>query len=296
MKVLTAGIDTLYIGFNIERYREGVNFDSLTEAKLRASEKYFDSKGAPVNWYNIDFVVPPRGTQGYEWVLKNDDITVCINPEALNGRVMPEVYIVFSSQYLWSQGYEKAFKQARDWLDTWTICNDNKVSRCDLCMDIEMPMPIVDIEKEMVTRAKHRAEYPYTVPDVVSHYRGRHIATYTIGSGNLLARIYDKTTEISVHHKEWFRDIWERQGWNKEESVIRVEFQCRPESLKEHSTNSFGDFQYTLASIWHYCTHDWLRICNPGSKSNQKRWKEKDYWKLIQSSSGMFGEMYLIPG
>ncbi len=295
MKVLSAGIDTLVVGFAIERYLECVNFDSLTTAKLRASEQYFDSNGCAVNWYGVDFIVKPRGAMGYEWVLENDDITMCLNPKALNGRIMPEVYITFSSKYLWAIGYRNAFYEVLNWILSWAICNDNTVSRCDLCMDIEMPMPAVDIEKEMITKARYKREYPYAIPDVVSHYSGRRVTTYQVGKGNLLARIYDKTNEILKSQKDWFKDIWEKHGWNKEEKVVRVEFQCRREFLKEKCTQSFADLEYTLGSIWDYCTHDWLRVCEAGSKNNQSRWKEKDYWKLIQESSIMFGEVYNIP-
>jgi hypothetical protein len=295
MKVLIAGIDTLVIGFKIERYLEGVIFDSLRDAKLQAAEKYFDSKGCAVNWYGIDFIVKPRGSRGYEWVLENDDITVCINPKALNGRIMPEVYITFSSKYLWAVGYRNAFYEVYNWILTWAICNDNTISRIDLCMDIEIPMPAIEIEKEMITKARYKKEYPYTTPDVISHYSGRRITTYQVGKGNLLARIYDKTNEILKSQKEWFKDIWEKQDWDKNEKVVRVEFQCRREFLKEKCTHSFADLEYTLGSIWDYCTHDWLRVCDKGSKSNQSRWKEKDYWKLIQDSSSMFGKVYNIP-
>jgi hypothetical protein len=295
MKVLSAGIDTLVVGFKIERYLEGVTFDILTDAKSQAAEKYFDSKGCAVNWYGVDFIVQPRGSMGYEWVLQNDDITMCLNPKVSNGRIMPEVYVTFSSKYLWAVGYKNAFYEVYNWILTWAICNDNTISRCDLCMDIEMPMPVIEIEKEMVTKARYKKEYPYTIPDVVSHYSGRRITSYQIGKGKLLARIYDKTNEIIKSRKDWFKDIWEKQGWDKNEKVVRVEFQCRREFLKEKCTQSFADLEYTLGSIWDYCTHDWLRVCDAGSKGNQSRWKEKEYWKLIQDSSSMFGEVYSIP-
>ncbi len=271
-----------------------MNFDILTDAKSQAAEKYFESRlRCQLVWCR--FYSQASCARGYEWVLENDDITVCINPKASNGRIMPEVYITFSSKYLWAVGYRNAFYEVLNWILNWAICNDNTISRCDLCMDIEMPMPEIDIEKEMVTKARYKKEYPYTIPDVVSHYSGRCITTYQIGKGNLLARIYDKTNEILKSQKEWFKDIWEKHGWDKKEKVVRVEFQCRREFLKEKCTQSFADLEYTLGSIWDYCTHDWLRVCDAGSKNNQSRWKEKDYWKMIQESSSKFGEVYNIP-
>jgi hypothetical protein len=291
-KVLTAGIDTLVIGFQIERYLEEVNFDVLKDAKQTAMATGFNSKGTPVEWYGVDFEVRPSGSKGYEWILKNDDVMVCIAQKAFNGRVLPEVYVTFSSQYLWTMGYQEAFNKVRDWISKWAITNNNKVSRCDLCMDIAMPMPEIQTEKEMVTRARHKSEYQDNSLDVVKHYGGKRITDYTVGGGKLLARIYDKTTEILIHRKEWFRDIWKAEGWDEKESVVRCEFQCRREFLKEMKVDDFFSLTIILADIWHYCTYDWLRICDVGSKSNQSRWKEKDYWKLIQDSCHLFGKCY----
>ncbi len=267
----------------------------LTEAKISAGVSMFGSRGTSVEWHGIEFVVAARGAKGYEWVLRNDDVMVCIAAKAFCGNVMPEIYVTFSSQYLWAVGYKTAFNQVYDWILGWAEILDNKVSRCDLCMDIAMPMPVIDTAKEMRTRARHRTEYIDTSPDVVLHYGGRRVTDYTVGNGNLHARLYDKTTEIVIHHKEWFRDIWEKQGWDGKETVVRCEFQCRRNFLKEMSTCSFEDLEYTLTSIWNYCTHEWLRICDVGSKTNQSRWKEKAYWKLIQNSTEMFGKVYLVP-
>jgi hypothetical protein len=72
-------------------------------------------------------------------------------------------------------GYQDAFNKVRDWISKWAITNNNKVSRCDLCMDIAMPMPEIQTEKEMVTRARHKAEYQDTSPYVVKHYGGKRI-------------------------------------------------------------------------------------------------------------------------
>lgn len=59
-----------------------------------------------VDWYGTEFNVLPRGTRGYEWVLRNNDISVCITQEAKEGKALPEVYVSFSVQFLWANGFQ----------------------------------------------------------------------------------------------------------------------------------------------------------------------------------------------
>lgn len=55
---------------------------------------------------------------------------------------------------------------------------------------------------------------------------------------------------------------------------------------------SFTDLLERLSDIWRYCTNDWIRICIPGSGSNQSRWQCKDYWLVVQDSFSLFGQAY----
>ncbi len=73
-----------------------------------------------------------------------------------------------------------------------------------------MPMPAIEIEKEMITKARYKKEYPLYHSRSGFHYSGRRFTTYQVGKGNLLARIYDKTNEILISQKEWFKNIWEK--------------------------------------------------------------------------------------
>lgn len=90
----------------------------------------------------------------------------------------------------------------------------------------------------------------------------------------------------------WFKDIWLTSGWDGKQTVVRFEFQSRRGFLKEMSVDSFSDLLERLDDIWRYYAHDWLKICIPGSGSNQARWQCRDYWSLVQGSFNLFGEVY----
>lgn len=291
MRVVASGIDTLVIGFSIQSYAGVNNFEALSEAKSKAGEKQFDKKGCGVEWCGTEFNMAARGAMGYEWVMRNADVTVCIAREARGGSIIPEVYVTFSSQNLWTNGLDGAVMMFKRWLSRWAVISGTKISRADLCMDVAMPFPVIDIKSEIVSRARRKMRV--NEPEKIEHHvECRRDTGYRFGSGDLVGRFYDKTNEIKVSQKEWMKEVWKAEGWDGETPVVRYEFQCRRNFLKEMSVNSFEELKERLPDIWRYCTHDWLRVCDQGANTNQSRWKSKDYWTLIQQSFSMFGQAY----
>jgi hypothetical protein len=107
----------------------------------------------------------------------------------------------------------------------------------------------------------------------------------TIGSGHIMARLYDKAREINQKSKKyWMYDIWNIQedSLSEDERIIRVEFQLKREVIKELiDCDIFITLEY-LDQIWGYCTQQWLKFQdNPGehhSKRNTFPW-----WETIQN-------------
>ena len=288
IKVVNSGIDSLVVGFSIAEYKSPEAFRLLEDSKAKAGEKMFGGKGSSVTWHEREFMVKASGTKGYEWVLENADILLCIARKAQGGRVYPEIYITFRAEYLWRMGHVEAVKQSKEWIESWAVIKDNKVSRCDLCIDIQMDMPKIDLAIEAITRARNKVER-----DTLScecHISGRHNKGYRIGSGALQARLYDKSLEITINQKEWFKTIWSANGWDGESKVIRVEFQARRSFLKEMSVDSFLSLCERLADMWRYYTCDWLTIRVPGADSHRHRWAVADWWQVAQAGFTLFGE------
>lgn len=98
------------------------------------------------------------------------------------------------------------------------------------------------------------------------HSTGRKFSGFTIGRGNpMLARIYNKTEEIKVKGKEWFKAIWLENGWNEKKDVWRIEYQLRREALKELGLDQVEDIEENEESLWQYLTTKWLSM-------NHKKW------------------------
>ena len=113
---------------------------------------------------------------------------------------------------------------------------------------------------------------------------------YTFGAGDLVARIYDKTIEIKISQKEWFKDIWITNGWDGKTPITRVEFQARRELLKDYSVDSFSSLLCGLGDIWRYFTLDWLTIREVNKADSERcRWPVKEWWQVVQGVIGKFG-------
>lgn len=291
--VLGSGVDSLVIGFCVSQYRDIENFKILEQAKIDAGEKLFGGKGTSITWFGKPFVVHARGTKGYEWVLENGDVSICIARKAEGGRIYPEIYVTFRAEYLWANTARTAVYDIKHWIGTWAIVVGDKVSRCDLCIDLEMSMPSINLTQDVVTRARGKTEYYGSLP--AEHYvNGQRDTGYRFGQGSIIGRIYDKSLEVVISQKEWFQTIWSTNGWNGESSVVRVEFQCRRDFLKEMSVDDFWSLTERMGDIWRYCAQDWLTIRTPGNDSHRYRWAMKDWWNTITNSFDLFGEAYGI--
>ena len=286
-QIVGSGIDTLIMGYAIGRYlATQQDFDRLDAAKAAAGVKQFGNKNNPIEWFDKQFSISPKGSKGYEWVISNRDVTVCIAKIPQGGRIFPEVYVTFRSEFLWGCDYVRAHNIFKSWLSSWAAIVGEKVSRCDLCVDLAMYLPNIDTKQEIITRAKRKC----TFSEIKEYSLGHHYTGYWIGANDLLCRIYDKTTEIKKSQKEWFKEVWRGQDWNGLSAITRVEFQLRRETLKEFSANSFSELSESLADIWRYCTEDWLTIRDVNTADSKRyRWPIKDYWQVVQSAIGHFG-------
>lgn len=79
----------------------------------------------------------------------------------------------------------------------------------------------------------------------------RQITGFTVGRGDVVARIYDKREELNLdaskHKAPAEEERWKKGGWDGESGITRVEFQIRGEALKELGARTILDDAGTLA-------------------------------------------------
>jgi len=284
-KVLLTGVDTLAVGFNVKEFRLTTEeWVMLADAKHAAQGTMFDSGGTPVTLRGHKFSVNPKGSRGYEFVLVNDDVTICLAERADSGSVYPEIHITWRSQYLWRYGWQAVYSYVRNWVYDWADVSREKVSRADLCADLNMPLPEVGLkEGEVVTYARKNEEFY-----IQHHFDGLDETGYSFGKGDLKSRIYNKLIEIEHSQKAWFQELWRKAGWDGSSPVTRVEFQARRDFLKTMQIETVEDLEMQLADLWKYFTN-WVSLRDQASDSNRRRWPVKAFWAVVCDAVPAFG-------
>jgi len=287
-KVLLAGVDTLAVGFSVERFvLTSEEWAMLADAKYAAQGTMFDSGGTPVELRGQKFSVNPKGSRGYEYVLVNDDVTVQLAERAESGGTYPEVHITWRSQYLWRDGWRGAYTRVKDWVYSWAEVTGEKVSRADLCIDMNIPLPNIDLKsQEVVSYAKRKKEFY-----IQHHLKGLDETGYSFGQGDLMCRVYDKVAEIEHSSKAWFQDLWTKQGWNGKSAVTRVEFQARRGLLKTMQIETCEDLDNQLADLWKYFSGTWVSLRDKSGDSNRRRWRLKAFWRVVCEAVPAFGKV-----
>jgi len=284
-KVLLAGVDTLAVGFSVKKF--GLTSEEwvmLADAKYTAQGTMFGGAGTPVKLRDQEFSVGPKGSRGYEFVLVNDDVTVQLAERAESGGTYPEILITWRSQYLWRNGWRASYIRVKDWVYSWAEVTGEKISRADLCIDMNIPLPNIDLKgQEVVSYAKNKKEFY-----IQHHLKGLDETGYSFGQGKLMCRVYDKLAEIEHSSKAWFQELWTKNGWNGKSQVTRVEFQARRDFLKTFQIETVEDLDNQLADLWKYFS-GWVSLRDKGNDSNRRRWPIKDFWQIVCEAVPAFG-------
>lgn len=209
----------------------------------------------------------------------------------------PNIRVKFLAGYLWSYGYDEAYAKFLSWFSCFgSGITDSRLSRLDICVDTDEVVFFPEDVDFFTTRAKVKATH--FVSD--EYKNGRKFSGFTIGRGDsMLARIYNKSEEIKISGKDWFKDIWRENGWTGDKDIWRVEFQLRRKALKELSLSRVEDLSSLEEELWQYLTTKWLRmnddrwaiLANPKQASSSPLIREKvlqgDLNRLLNQAAGL---------
>ncbi len=280
VRVLSSGIDTLYLTLNVDWSNSSFLFD-LASLKSDAIEADKAIPGQIEDWL---FLVQPYGRRGYEWLLESSEYSLRIGNWDSPKESKPSVIIEIRSEPLWRLGPRSSVDRILALIAAASNSDlgkaniqDVKVSRSDLCVDVLTPESLWKYEllENVVCRAK--SIRPYFRNGQLIKLDG-----FKVGNGNLVARLYDKQQEIKVKSKKfWMYDIWNLtaipEGW----TVIRVEFQLLREAIKDLGLNTPEDLFRLVVNLWAYCTQDWLKLQDrPGTHHTQR--KNLEWWSVVQ--------------
>jgi hypothetical protein len=286
VRVLQQGIDTLVL--NVYGTLKEDWLETLAMAKEEAQAAPGEMALSPLPPF--DGTTPLMRSTGrpyYEWVAISPDVDVKIRkPSAASHR--PVAVVRVSSEALWrlGRGGRSAALLASVWLqpifkeDGYRV----QVSRVDLATDYQGHVPQRDDLQHVVKRAGHTEHVADGDDETATNWdRGNRLTGFNAGrSTNVRASGYDKSREINVSGKAWFRDLWGRSaGYRADLPVWRMEFQCGRAFLGKRRIETVDDLLLHLAALWRYGMA-WYSFRQPGgADTNRSRWPVAAWWLAL---------------
>ncbi len=237
------------------------------------------------------------GAKFFEWRALSQDITVVIAKPSRSKR--PKAQIRVSSECLWrlGRGGVVAAELAEHYLRS-SFQEEGyrvQVSGGHAATDYQGYDLCLEDRRGIVKR-------PRSLGDVAEHdgelmWWGVRSECQSIAAGRsnrIRINLYDKSREIGVSGKEWFRDLWERrEGYDPAEKVWRVEFQFGREFLHDRRIETLADFLGALPGLWRYAVN-WFSFRDPNpNDTHASRWPVSAWWASL--STWGFSEDEALP-
>lgn len=292
-RVVACGIDTLHL-FGTARLR-----DDLAEqlASLRDLARA-TPRGTPLPQVTHGrhlLTVRPFGARTAPYLLEGEHLVLRLNPRASHG--LSTIAVELRSLFLWQRGPEAAVAEVEAIVAPLLApalpaapgapASPLRVGRIDLTVDFQGWRPQAADLSHFIGRPKDQASYLSN-----SAFTG-----FSFGKGDLVARLYDKTTEIQKSGKSWFLPIWQASpAFAEAEPVWRLEFQLRRPALRSfrRSDNrgrldSWADLRSTARTLWRHLLTRWLSFRMPRSAKSRQRLRPE--WRAL-AAQGFTGRLW----
>jgi hypothetical protein len=283
-KKVFKGVDSLYLSYR-GLLREGVKEFLEEKKELAQSDCETDQAMSRVVICDHLFEVMGCGVRYYPIIMVDNWYRIQVSVS--KAKKMPEIYVKISSEVLNCHGIDRPLVMLRKVVRKLLVKIEQEVvSRADLFVDFNTNVKLENIDNtSWVTKAKKLAVY----------WSGNSFTGMSIGlGGDISARLYDKTFEIGISHKDYLKEMWEKQGWDTLQKVWRLEFQLKRKYLKQMFVSTHLDLKIKANSLWSYCTKDWLRLAVKDDTVNRTRWMTNPMWKSIQGVRINDGKMASI--
>jgi hypothetical protein len=239
----------------------------------------------PWEFAGCPLAIKPHGSgHGWRWLLYSDDIHLAIGKGTLNQTVCR---LTFRSVYLHSRDLGAALSQVYGFLVSFLGYEPGvQVSEVHQCVDIAGWVLTAADAGCFVSRGSLHQMPEETVsvhPEV--EQRGRRMkGFYFSKTAPHSCLIYNKSSEVTVHHKEWFHEVWRKNGWDGQTPITRVEFRYERECLREMGIEDPYELLDQLDRLWAYSSQQWLRHTVPSADTNQSRWGASEVWQVVQGA------------
>lgn len=273
-RVIASGIDTLHLFTRALVAPDAASV--LTDAKQEAT----DARASPlpsleVAGHALD--MQRHAARTAPLLMDSEHMAVRVNPDAAAN--LPTVAVELRALYLWQRGADVAADEAQRVADALTVAPPPgearpvlSVTRADLAVDFQGWAPTPAHVASFVARAATRSD----------HFTRKRYTGSSFGHGVIAARLYDKTEELKVSGKDWFRKVWAQSpAYNPGERVWRLEFQLRREALRAlrvrgddasdaAAVDTWQDLLTLARPLWRYLASRWLALRQPRTKHTRQ--------------------------
>jgi hypothetical protein len=217
------------------------------------------------------------GWRGYPFWLSSPRYEIAVGA----ADPFPAAYLQLHAAHIHSFGIEAAVRDAEAMLrrDLFPDGCLAIASRADVFVDEQGWIPQRNDFEFFHCRALRRRMFD--VPRQ-QHGYGRQLSGFTLGKGDLLARVYNKSLEVAISGHTWPEMLW--QGVDARQPVWRIEFQFRRPVLAAMGLNTTADVLAHRQGLWNYGTH-WLTLRRRSSDTNPARWPVAGEWMQIASAT-----------
>lgn len=265
MKLLLSGLDTVECAYYL---RSGgisnLDFDAIREQRESIRQSKFPDSGV-LRLGDTDFLLSPNGSKsGYPFIISNQDCSIQFGE--FNE---PNFFVKFSSFALWNKGA----KYLHEWFLNWAgslgymSVRAEGLSRVDFAFDYHLDN--IDFDEDSFVSAADKDS---------QHRRNGNVQTFTLGRGDVVLRVYNKSDEIvESSGKYWLHSLWQGQT----ENVWRVEWQVRKEVLKRFGLRTFSDLFEGYGDVLRYLVSEHTTLRTKTGDSNRSRWPLHPLWTTL---------------
>lgn len=266
--VLNDLVDTLKLHFysshlsdekELEDYNKIV--DSFCSIKSEAQQiKNQDNQKRFISheFHGYKFHVMATAQSGFNVVIQNGDVSISLLKHSIK-HSNPLIKVEFRAEYLCRMGYIKAIQSVKNLIQNFLLNYHVKVSEIHLAKDIQgYEFCTFDFHR-VKTLSKTKTIFHNDISS--EYYFGNRFTGFSIGKGDEMLRIYNKTLEINQKKQKSFIEVlkWAHNpDFDNKQNVWRLEFQLRRERLKHLLGNdglldSLENVLNSISNLWNYC-------------------------------------------
>lgn len=279
-------VDALVVAFKVEV--GGGVFDQISAQQALANEV-----GAAELALG-DFRFALKRSRQSRVPFENADLRGIFDPLASGGFVLE---LAARAPFLATHGLQEVVTFLTQLAAAFGAVRAFRLRRFDLAADYAgFVLSPGDVDRVLTTRAgllSFRAD-PKDFDEEEVHALREHrdsalnVTGITVAAGNpLMARIYAKDVELMLPGREGKRaiehQIWLDNGWDGEEPVARVEYQCRGVFLDEIRLRDPRALEANLDAVFQLCVR-WLRFIEPGTNPRRIRCRLDARWEVVANT------------